>query len=896
MNTTAIKERLVYVLINKEKIVRWGVVSTIIVMLYSLSLFIWDVYPLGEFGLGMVDFQHQYIPFFTYYRENLFSGDFNYTFSLGMGNDLYGLFFYYLASPLNLILFLFPVSKIQLGIYIVLMTKFILMGILTSIYLERYKISSMQNGFLSLVYAMSGYAVVNFQSPMWLDALYILPLLLLTINKIIEDNKYIPFILVYAYAIFTNFYMAFMLGILSILFFTYQYALHQEFKPKQYIFELFKYGCSAVTSALLMVIPLYVTLHSLGLGKTSVDYVENYSVYTNLLDIFSKFYIGSNGGNQISEGLPNIYVPTTVITLVILFFGIKSISKKEKLLTLGFIVSFLAIFYTPLANYVLHGMSYPIWFLYRYSYVFSFLLIMIAARTFERFDQITYSKKKVCALILINIGYAIYSLNQDFDYVYDFSIYITTAFILIDVVLFYLLIKKGDYKKSKIPLLLFMFGFYQLIGNTVLSGLNIYSYTQRDTQQEQQTFKETMTKASETIEDSDLYRTGITFEHVTNDNMLLGTAGLTGFSSTMTAKSYHALMNFGYGSTSRTPTNATYYGGNYFTDSLFNVKYVIAPDTRHFDRIPSSLLDYTDNSFLVNHFEKDLMKNYLNYYDKKTFEGSDLAIYKNNQAIGLGFIQKGNLNPKLNSNPFSNLNTLANNVFGYEVFEKVPFELEMVNLEKVKDYYKPINSKEDSYLRIKYSKTDGLDYYASNGFQYVDNYENDDIPFTIRSGNNDITSKQMMSTNPVLLKDDGDSSVVEVKVFGNEDVEIHGFTYEPMVYKMDTEQLTKQLDNIKGTFKISEHTNNHIKGSVESEENSHLVTTLPYDDFWKVTVNNKEVDIVESYGSLLTIPLETGKNAVELEYGIPNKSQILLVSISLLSFIVICYRFKKEKD
>ena len=71
------------------------------------------IYPLKEHTLILSDGIHQYIPFFSEYYEKIKNGE-NLLFSshVGMGNNFFSLFSYYLTGPLNLLVFLFPKDKL----------------------------------------------------------------------------------------------------------------------------------------------------------------------------------------------------------------------------------------------------------------------------------------------------------------------------------------------------------------------------------------------------------------------------------------------------------------------------------------------------------------------------------------------------------------------------------------------------------------------------------------------------------------------------------------------------------------------------------------------------------------------------------------------------------------
>ena len=71
------------------------------------------VYPFGDYCLLHMDLYHQYLPFFNELWEKLRNGaSLMYTWNIGLGSDFVSVFAYYLASPLNWLVVLFPKSLI----------------------------------------------------------------------------------------------------------------------------------------------------------------------------------------------------------------------------------------------------------------------------------------------------------------------------------------------------------------------------------------------------------------------------------------------------------------------------------------------------------------------------------------------------------------------------------------------------------------------------------------------------------------------------------------------------------------------------------------------------------------------------------------------------------------
>ena len=68
-----------------------------------------EIYPFGDQCMLHIDMYHQYCPFFTELMEKLKTGGSTfYSWNIGLGADFVSLYAYYLASPLNWLLILWP--------------------------------------------------------------------------------------------------------------------------------------------------------------------------------------------------------------------------------------------------------------------------------------------------------------------------------------------------------------------------------------------------------------------------------------------------------------------------------------------------------------------------------------------------------------------------------------------------------------------------------------------------------------------------------------------------------------------------------------------------------------------------------------------------------------------
>ncbi|MDO5456582.1 MAG: YfhO family protein, partial [Eubacteriales bacterium] len=80
--------------------------------------------PFGENSLAVTDASVQYLDLFAYYRDVLTGQNtIGATFSYMLGTGMAGVFAYYLASPLNLLVLLFPKEQMSLFLTVLVTLK-----------------------------------------------------------------------------------------------------------------------------------------------------------------------------------------------------------------------------------------------------------------------------------------------------------------------------------------------------------------------------------------------------------------------------------------------------------------------------------------------------------------------------------------------------------------------------------------------------------------------------------------------------------------------------------------------------------------------------------------------------------------------------------------------------
>ena len=140
---------------------------------FLLILLRYRIVPFGNTTLLFSDLDSQYIEFMAEYRRILTGGgSFFYSWHAGIGMNFIALTAYYLASPFNFMLVLFPENQLLLAVSLITALKLGCAGAAFA-YCLRVSDSAGKRAepLFASFYALSGWALGYAFNLMWLDAL-----------------------------------------------------------------------------------------------------------------------------------------------------------------------------------------------------------------------------------------------------------------------------------------------------------------------------------------------------------------------------------------------------------------------------------------------------------------------------------------------------------------------------------------------------------------------------------------------------------------------------------------------------------------------------------------------------------------------------------------------------
>ena len=858
------------------------IVPVVLTYLVYLAM---EIHPFGDGSVLVLDLNAQYVYFFESFREFIFgNADPLYTFSRAVGGEFVGMYAYYLASPLSFIVALFPKTRMLEALLTMFLLKAGLCGLTFGFYL--HKNSKNPNKVIivafSAMYALCAFAVVHQNNTMWTDALILLPLLTYGIEQLVKYGKFKLFVITLALTVWSNFYIGYMVCIYVAAYFFYYCAAYGDGKNnplgrRAHFFRSLIH--IAIFSAIAIAMVAFIILgayYSLSFGKnefSSPDWTP--AANFNVLDFLTKFLPGSYDTVR-PEGLPFVYTGLLTVFLVPVYFMSKKISAREKIASGALLGFFVLSFFLSTLDLIWHGFQAPNWLNNRYSFMFCFILLVLAYKGFGNLRRV--SEKFILAICAFIVLFVAICEKQEFEtYVESESKLLTLRTVWLSIIaalailaiLCMLMRTKSVKKRENISGILAIVVCIELFcsaltcvvqfdGDVLYSGYSGYN-----------DFLAGLREVTDQLDEGDksFYRAEKTAQRTVNDNMALGLKGVSNSTSTLNKDTIEFLNNMGYCSHSHW---SQYLGGTPINDSIMGIKYII---------------------------DKNNSKTSPLYYEE-AYSSEKYIAYRNPYALSLAFgVDKALLDFKCDKydGHMDRLNALVSAMLGEEKSLElfVPIKMEGI---KAKDcetsnypghYSYTAENESGAYVTITTTaETDGeIFFYAPSEYPktaklYVNGRDKGEY-----FGND---SNRIISLG-VFRRGD----TVEVKLELT-DKALYLLKSTSYFYYLDMnafeEAFGRLLDGPQ--YKINEgFTDSHLEGTITTANNDQTVmTTIPFDKGWKIYVDGNEVETYEVLDALIAFDIPTsGEHTLEMKYS-PDiyKFGKTVSLIGIVTFVAIC--------
>ena len=874
------------------------------VLFFLLSTFT-DCNPILGGVLYGGDLPNQYLSFFQYYRH-LVLGNWasaGYTFSNGLGGDMAGNIAYYVLSPLNFIVFLFPANKINIAVYVIILFKLGLMsGTFTWLILKWFNFKYQAYAiFLGIAYSLSGYSVAYAGNVMWFDGLISLPLITYALVRGIKINKWLTYSILLACAIIFNYYIGYMICIFMVIIFL-AYTINNFKDIKLFFHQFLNFAISSIISGLISAIVLLPTLFNLSSNKLAQsDFNSDFNIKLLITGgkTVSRLFIGDTYNDW-----PPIFVGTLAAIIFIIYFIDSRNSVKARItnLIIG-IIFVLSIIVRPLYLFW-HGGQQTIAYPYRFSFLIVFWILLLVAK------ELSYQNFKKKDRIIATTIYLLLSLMT----VYirrrigpnNFYEWIAVALVL----LFGLLIYFSN--KNFVRIILILVGLVELSGNayTGLSHLGMKSDYYPKYVAENSEVISKIPAADKTGRIAKNYE----LNNDRGEGYTFNYRGVEEFSSNNDSRISSLMTDLGF-STFR--YFYYYQTGTVVTDAIFNVKSFIS----------SSLTNQSISPEYVNYGLRDDLKT-----RPVILKQGDKTVYRNET---LPFAFAGNLSNKLkfkDENPVYNQNLVLNsltqsksNVLDYSnkkariTTNNLSVKYGTVKYHVIKKHKKITKRTEQKYFTIKrYDKerpgTMSFTYdnlkpnqvgyirFSKNLMQLVlalNNYQwnkNPDYrpPFSVTINGKQVQLQEYTDQLIGVQADKNGKVDIKMTVDGKGGKFILKY---PKFVNIDFSALHDKVKKAhEREMKFTSFEDGYVAGKVKINKNQNLVTTIPYSKGWQVKVDGKPVKINRTLGVFIGLKMKPGTHQITLKYRTPGVLVGALLSIiGIISLIVFTLFLKKNK-
>ncbi len=856
---------------NNVYIILGGMLALSAMTLVYINL---GVYPFGDRTVLIIDMHHQYVAFFSSLREKtfgLFGGDsMMYSSHVGLGSGYVSLFAYYLSSPFNLLILLFPRELLTEAIALITVLKIGCAGLTFSVFVRGMtKRNDFSVPLLSCAYALMMYMLAYSWDVMWLDSIILLPLIIYGLHIWLENKKPTLYIASLAGAIITNYYIGFMICVFVVFYFFAHLIIHSNgWKMRDYVSRALRFGVGSllgggISAFLLLPTAIYLQYTS---GADDV-FARDLSTYFDLFDLFGRTMYSASPSIR-GDSLPNIYCSVFAVLLAVIFFLCKTVSMRKKIAygsIFMILVSCAAVNYT---YFLFHGKHFPNDLPHRFAFLISFSMLLMAVEVIGNLHSVT-PKNVGTALIVCVGGLALTELIGEEDPTVTL-IYTSLIFFFVYAALLFLATGKKLRRTAALALMTAVV-FIEMVSNGVVTVT-----TMRDTEvyTKRPDFTNDYEIISESIDYVDNlntphYRTEILPRKTCNDPSLFGYSGLTVFASSNDQSVIKLMSALGYANNG--VNSHMYHSFVPVADSMLNLRYLI-----HSNNFSHSQLKYIDSVEV----------------------GDDTRyIYENPYALSRAFVVDEEIlteweyesnNPFVVQNSFVTAASDSSGVYTlhYPTEENAFPTNSTVTFDNTFFHVTPFNSDSASFTAvIPVSAADAVSGSDTSGeteqyYVYVDCRAADSI--SVSAGANSFSS----SPNEPYIIDLGSLGVGNtVSVTINTSMECVGNIF---VASMRHSDFAAAMDALsENELVISSYSEASFTGTANVSEAGVMFTSIPYDRGWKVYVDGVRTETFKLGDALMGFYITEGAHCVKFSYA--PSGMVVGVFLSVLCLVIFAF-------
>ena len=845
-----------------------------------------EIAPFGKNDILSFDLWIQYFPMYRKIALDHGLSESLYDWSGALGFNKWVQSAFYIKS-----IFLIPLNFLSLEssivyIDIVCLLRFGLGALACYIFLQ-YKLRSRNFIIMAMAiaYGLCAYATAFVMQFMWTDGLFLAPLILLGLERMMRGKSPLMYIIMLALSIYTNFYTGFGICVFTALYFIAEWTRRFPVKTasgdtlrtarlkNEALKMLGKFSISSLLAGLLPAFVLLPVLKGLLGTESAIEKTPDFTEwYHSLAENVAAMLPGTAASMEF--GVANIAVGLFVFLLLPLFFFNARIGFRDKLCMGGILaVLYAGLNYNPL-DWFFNGFHFANQLPGRWSFLFSLMLVTVCAEGAAKYKGIRFRSIVSAAIVgVFFIFYAGYG-TEDAEKLAGLAnwsmLLLIYAVILVISRALGILTKDG---KKKRMLNIASSGIIAVLITFQLCGNVIAVTTVEDggmPKSEMDPYVKVSTLLGETGKKyscgkDEFYRAEANGRWTFNTAMIGDFNGIGYYGSTLDHNVYDLLRSMGNG-TYANNVSSLYNNDSIFQNSFFGVKYI-------FDR---------DRNYGV--------KNSTGY--EQIEAGEDMYVWENKTALPIAFavsddILKTEINVK-DIRPVSFQNEVINGITGADssAYEKISGDsFESTNCEFISgenwdsNYFDRTDESGPVKIKWTYTVPDEDPVYIEHNFRagslVVNGSENVDV------GRERF---KCLGTYPA-------GTVITIE-YEATDIDIGCFGLE--LYSFDMEKWREIYETVcPHGLKVSSFKNTRIAGTIDMKESGLVLATIPQDGGWKVYVDGKRVEDSKALGSLMAFSVPEGEHKIEFRYHVPALVPGVIISLLAVLGVVVCCNYRK---
>jgi uncharacterized membrane protein YfhO len=722
---------------------------------------------------------------------------------------------------------------------------------------------------------------------MWLDAVVLVPLVLLGLWRLFQGKKPTLFIVALSITIISNFYTGFFVCVFLALFGP---ILYLEAKGRQQTIirpsiAAIRFALSSLIAAAISSVMLLPVIQALSNTSAIADKLKIPSdgiMYFKLFDFGSRLFFDS--APMIRDRLPNIYCGVAILILVPLYGMCTKISFRERLASILLVLFFYFSMSSRIMDFLWNGMHFSNQAYFRQAFLPIFLLLYMASRVLSYPESDL--KKKIFA---VSFGALIYvgifsrlgeilpgwkTVTGTIIFIFIYGMTLTAIF-------------SGDLKKVQIGRRIFLYAIIlELFFSTELAFQKIEKSEHFTMYSSYGQFVPEIRKDITGREDGAFTRALILPEYTGNDGALYGLKSMSVFSS-MSSQTYVSFMeSLGIGS--ENPNDVRDTGYTDVTAGIFGIRSTVRLTSvdNVLEETAKTLSDY-----------QDVLPGFAEFSDEKLYTSTDV-IYDGYEIVArecflpVGFVvpSEGTLSSiSVSESPFENANKLFENWGADKPYlDGAAYMISGSNIEYIE---------EDGLYSIEKTGRAELvlepDVFRAKSpvLLYIGTDQAATIQARLRNNETGKTIVRTYHTKGKEIIECGDSAQ-----YGEEYLSIRVIfeSAEPDTFPIycstfDRAQLKATFETMtQGGIVISEYDSAEMSGSIQAKDSGYLLFSVPYDKGWSIEIDGKKTVPRAAYDALLSAPIQSGSHEIRLRYIPPGFVPGVLISlIGVIAAVVI---------